>query len=269
MAQFLKETAISTALESIIDRAEGTLILISPFIKLTERLRDQLKRKSDNPDLELVIVFGKNPDDPGRSINLDDLAFFKEFPNVVIKYKQRLHAKYYANEKESLLTSMNLYEHSIVNNIEFGILTKTPSVLGQFVTGASLDEEAYHYFQDVIEGCDSLFEKRPVFEKKTFGLQRQYTHSEIMVDLLNEFMGKRKASNTGPRTPQRPKATGGTGYCIRTGVEIPFNPKRPMAADAYKSWSRYKNADYPEKYCHRTGQASNGKTSMSRPVLEA
>jgi RNA polymerase-binding transcription factor DksA len=58
-----------------------------------------------------------------------------------------------------------------------------------------------------------------------------------------------------------------TGYCIRTGVEIPFNPSKPMCADAYKKWAQFANPEYQENFCHKTGKLSYGKTSMKDPIL--
>jgi hypothetical protein len=57
------------------------------------------------------------------------------------------------------------------------------------------------------------------------------------------------------------------GYCIRTGVQIPFNPSRPFCLPAYNEWSQYSNVDYRETFCHKTGKRSNGKTSMRNPIL--
>ena len=57
------------------------------------------------------------------------------------------------------------------------------------------------------------------------------------------------------------------GYCIRTGNRIPFDPSRPFSYEAYQSWVIFENWDYPEKYCHKTGKFSNGKTSMANPIL--
>ena len=59
-----------------------------------------------------------------------------------------------------------------------------------------------------------------------------------------------------------------TGYCIRTGKKIPFNPKKPMSYSAYQSWVQYENYNFPEKYCHKTGELSNKKTSMANPILK-
>jgi hypothetical protein len=58
-----------------------------------------------------------------------------------------------------------------------------------------------------------------------------------------------------------------TGYCIRTGVPMPFNIKRPMCSEAYRKWEEYSNEDYPEKYCHFSGEQSHGETSKKQPVL--
>lgn len=59
-----------------------------------------------------------------------------------------------------------------------------------------------------------------------------------------------------------------TGYCIRTGVEIPFNLSRPFSDTAFRSWSQFRNMDYAEKYCHKTGKPSYGRASMRNPILD-
>ena len=58
------------------------------------------------------------------------------------------------------------------------------------------------------------------------------------------------------------------GFCIRTGKQIPFNIERPMCDKAFVSWQRYKDIDYIERYCHFTGEESNGATSFSKPILK-
>ena len=58
------------------------------------------------------------------------------------------------------------------------------------------------------------------------------------------------------------------GYCIRTGIAIPFNIEKPMSYEAYKSWSKYGDGDYSEKFCHFSGEPSNGDTSVNKPILK-
>jgi len=243
-------------MEKLFDTAEEFIIIISPFIKLHPRFIDALKRKMENEYFHLVIVFGKNEKDLSKSLSQGDIEFFKKFSNVEIRYESRLHAKYYANENMAILSSMNLYEYSQNNNIEFGILTKTGKLISD-----PLDVDAYNYFDQVIENSELLFQKEAQFESKMMGLSSKYIGTEIKIDKLSN--SDSKAGHKEISQPSKLKP----GYCIRSGVPIPFDPKRPLSDGAYKSWSQYSDENYPEKFCHFSGEKSNGETSFSRPIL--
>lgn len=58
------------------------------------------------------------------------------------------------------------------------------------------------------------------------------------------------------------------GFCIRTGIKINFNPDKPFCKEAFEEWNVYKNIHYKEKYCHLTGEVSNGNTSFAKPILK-
>ena len=60
----------------------------------------------------------------------------------------------------------------------------------------------------------------------------------------------------------------GVGFCIRTGVSIPFDIAKPLSKEAYKKWNEYGDENYPEKYCHFSGEPSNGETSVKQPILK-
>jgi len=74
-----------------------------------------------------------------------------------------------------------------------------------------------------------------------------------------------------PKAPQYESAkqvnTAQLGFCIRTGIPIPFNTERPFCDKAYRTWLDFRNEDYPEYHCHFSGEDSNGKTSMAKPIL--
>lgn len=190
MAEFLKDSEINSKLEDIFRKAEQFLTLFSPYIKLHERIKDILLTHINKPKLQIMIVFGKNKDDLTKSFSKSEFEFIKQFPNVIILYHQRLHAKFYQNDWNSLLTSMNLYDFSQDNNIEFGILT--PSSIGRAIKN-KLDKDATEYFENVMETCDLVFEKVPKFEKALGGLKSKYTHSEIKVDKLSNLYGLKPA----------------------------------------------------------------------------
>ena len=275
MAKFLKGNELNAELEKIFETAENQIILISPYIKLHERYKSSLLTKLNNPNLEIVILFGKNEDDISKSMKQEDFDFFKQFPNVEILYEKRLHAKYYANETKALLTSMNLYGFSQNNNIEAGVLMES-SFKGSFTGENEMDNSSWEYFKIVLEQAELLFKKAPIFEKKNLLSSKKYTKSEIIEDRLSDFFNnkkyekvyKKKTQNRKPKVAKENKKLEiNTGFCIRTGKEIPFNIEKPMSYEAYKMWNKYKDADYSEKYCHFSGELSNGETSVNKPIL--
>jgi hypothetical protein len=125
----------------------------------------------------------------------EDFNFFKEFPNIEIRYERRLHVKYYANENSAILTSMNLYNFSQDNNIEAGVLTNRKGILGSFtnnlvsnVTGLeTLENQTAFYFDRVIQQADLLFLKIPNFESAMLGFSKRYTESVVKTDKLSDF----------------------------------------------------------------------------------
>lgn len=259
MAEFVYDSSLNLELENLIKEAESHIILISPFIKLHPQIRDLLKSKKGDPNIFVTIVFGKNEDDITESLHKADFEFFKEFANIEIRYNPRLHAKYYANENKAILSSMNLHEYSQNNNIEFGVVVDKQGVLalkGRLLNDV-LDADAFNFFDDVIESSEVKFnrEPRPKLKDKLIKLRKgAYTHSETTIDELSKlFKDSVKIKK---------------GYCIRTGIEIPFDIKMPMSSNAYNQWvDDGRNKLQPELYCHFSGEKSKGANSYALPVL--
>ena len=207
MAKFLTGNELNSELEKILERADEQIVLISPYIKLHERYASTLKTKIDNPNLQITVVFGKNEEDLSKSMKQEDFMFFKQFPNIEIKYEKRLHAKYYANEQAAILTSMNLYSFSQDNNIEAGVMTKATllgNLAGNFihnVTGEdNFDRTAYEYFERVIDQSELLFKNTPQFERSMLGLSKKYTSSRIEEDKLSDFFENRSKYDNNKRS---------------------------------------------------------------------
>ncbi|TVZ16093.1 phospholipase D family protein [Maribacter sp. MAR_2009_72] len=266
MAEFFQGTKLNSVLEDIFENAEKNLILISPFIKLHPRFKDILNLRKEDYNLKIQIVFGKNEGKEYKSLGEEEFNYLKTFPNIEIRYNERLHAKYYANQEHALLSSMNLYDYSQNNNIEFGILTETSTLIGDFAQsllgiGNSIDEDAFQYFNNVLEQSPLKFLRTPMFENKNLGLTKKFIGSETEIDSLTDIF---KTKNSSKKLVDNPSKY---GYCIRTGEKIPFNPKQPMSKKAWKIWKEYANDTFPEKFCHKTGKSSEGKTSMKNPIL--
>ena len=115
MAEFLTTTGVSYRLEEIIKSAKERLVIISPFLRVNERIKELLEDK-DRMKIDVRIIYGKNELPPAENNWLESMA------SIRTSFCKNLHAKCYLNENEALLTSMNLYEFSQVNNNEMGLI---------------------------------------------------------------------------------------------------------------------------------------------------
>ncbi|EHA1082413.1 DNA repair protein [Photobacterium damselae] len=114
MAKFLNTSATTYYLEELIKNASERLIIISPFLKLNDRVRELLEDK-DRLKIDIRIVYGKSELQP------DEINWLKGLSFVRTSFCKNLHAKCYMNECSCIITSLNLYEFSQVNNNEMGI----------------------------------------------------------------------------------------------------------------------------------------------------
>jgi hypothetical protein len=114
MAKFLNTSATNYYLEELIKASGERLIIISPFLKFNDRIRELLEDK-DRMKIDVRIVYGKSELAPQEINWLRSLNF------VRTSFCQHLHAKCYLNERAAIITSMNLYDFSQVNNNEMGI----------------------------------------------------------------------------------------------------------------------------------------------------
>lgn len=232
----------------------------------------------------------------------EDLDYFKSFPNVSIIFEPKLHAKSYVNEYEGIITSMNLYDYSAENNVEYGV-----SFSKSKLTDKIYQDHEHDHVSLLEDSAHCVYIKRPVFKTTLLGLSKNYLRSEVLLDLFESFdptkknyervvyqdidvvslndkdvlpvlktrSEKRLEKDEKPIPKKKTSVKKETsesknteiGYCIRTGEKIDFNPERPFSYKAFKSWVMFENYDFPEKYCHKTGKKSNGKTSMSNPIL--
>ena len=116
MAKFLKTEDISAQLRKIIEDASERLVIISPYLKVNERIKELLEEKNLMKDIDVRVIYGKSELRPEENNWLDSMR------SIRTSFRKNLHAKCYLNENEALLTSMNLYEFSQQNNDEMGIL---------------------------------------------------------------------------------------------------------------------------------------------------
>jgi len=130
--------------------------------------------------------------------------------------------------------------------------TETP----RFSFGKNGDQDAFDYFSDVIEKSELYFKKEPQYtaisEKKQIYDQSNITEnklSQIIKDEKNSKLNKVGVKN---------------GFCIRCNAKTDQNPKHPFCNKCFINWDKFKNKEYPEKYCHICGKSI--QTTFLKPV---
>jgi phosphatidylserine/phosphatidylglycerophosphate/cardiolipin synthase-like enzyme len=244
MAKYLRTSAISAGVEELISEARERLYIISPYLKLSDHVKELLNDK-EREKLEVRIIFGK------QELNPNEMHYLQNLKYVRLYFSKNLHAKCYLNEKKMIICSMNLYEFSQQNNREMGILIER-----------NIDSDRQVY-EDAWKDIDSILNNATDFAY----VEAPKPAEKSTDDIIAHQTPKPEIKKADVKTTILKSNGKPAGYCIRTGVSIPFNVEKPMSYDAFKSWSKYSDPEYPEKYCHFSGEPSSGETCVSKPIL--
>lgn len=172
----------------------------------------------------IKIIFRAN------QVKKDELDRLRTIKNIDLKSTDDLHAKCYFNEKEMIVTSLNLLDTS-EKNWEMGVYISRAD-------DKEMYDAAYLDARTIFGDSNSISSDAP----KT-------TYSKPFV----------KAEKPNTKTKSSTK-----GYCIRCEEKIPLNPDKPYCADCYTSWNKYKNYDYEENVCHSCGE--DEYTTIDEPM---
>ncbi|KGG82235.1 ATPase involved in DNA repair [Comamonas thiooxydans] len=142
MAKFLNTSATNYFLEELIKGAKDRLVLISPFLKLNDRIKELLEDKN-RLKIDVRIVYGKSELQP------QEIEWLKGQSYIRTSFCKNLHAKCYLNEENAIVTSLNLYEFSQINNNEMGILIRRDD-------NAELYKDTYEEAQRIIRISDEV-----------------------------------------------------------------------------------------------------------------
>lgn len=227
MAKYLRTSSITAEVEQLIRESRERLYIISPYLKLSDNVRELFKDK-DREKVEVIIIYGK------EELNPTEISFFQNLNHFKLYFSKNLHAKCYLNEKKMIIGSMNLYEFSQQYNKEMGVL---------------IDRNNEHDRQIYEDAWDDIISIR--------NNASDFPYMKVL-----KKNGQPKIEQFTKIPQSKP-----SGFCIRTGIPIQFNPEKPLSNDAYRSWNQFGDPNYPEKYCHFSGEASKGDTSFNKPIL--
>jgi len=219
LAEFLNTSGVTFHLEQLLQSTRERLILISPYLQFNDRIKLILEDR-DRFKVDIHLVFREN------QLNPAEQNWLRGVPSIRTSFCENLHAKCYLNENEAVITSMNLYQFSQVNNYEMGI----------YVTR---------------EEDRSLFEK--IYEEAKTILRAS---KEIRITVAEVPETPRAAKGD---------AKAEKGFCIRCHAGVKLNPMVPYCRDCYAQWKKSKSGDsHAEQYCHICGKAN--ASSLNKPV---
>lgn len=229
MAEFIRTAGISHYIDSIIVNARKELYLVTPYLQLSPNFFERLSDANRN-EITINLIYGKNELSKKEQQQVDSLE------NLKLHFFEKLHAKCYFNEKEMVITSMNLYEFSEKNNREMGVYLN-----------ANQDAELY---EDARKETDSIIQNSQVIKDKSTAQAASFKSN------INNN-NSRKSNYRIAKLPEN-------GVCIRCQDNLPLNLARPMCYSCFNTWRQFENPSYPENCCHICSK--NKDISMGTPV---
>jgi len=242
MAKFLTTKGTSSCIEDIIRNAKDELVLVSPYLRLSEKFFQRLK-EADRQNVKIYLIYGKNKLKPEEKRQLQQLK------NLSLYFCKELHAKCYFNEETMVITSMNMYEYSENNNWEMGVLVSK--------------KEDRDIFDDVVKEALSIkniaAKDSPI--RNVFSEVVKETRS-IAESVIKDEPRRAKIGSYSHRTSARQK-----GHCIRCEKPIPLDLDKPLCRNCYEEWAEWENPNWVEHFCHTCGKSA--RTTIAMPQCNA
>jgi phosphatidylserine/phosphatidylglycerophosphate/cardiolipin synthase-like enzyme len=156
--ELLNTTGLNLEIEEMFRKEKRFILILSPYLDLTGKIKTILSMSY----AKVAILY--------RETKKND-EFKEAMPNVKFYCIPNFHAKAYITSGTLIITSLNLYEYSQINNFELGIILKDTSY-------------------NIMIG--KLFEElRILFEMNKFDTEILYNLKlPIINDLFNEILAK-------------------------------------------------------------------------------
>jgi len=181
MPKYLRTSGITAGVEELIREARERLYIISPYLKLSDNIRELLNDK-EREKAEVRIIFGK------QELNPTEMSYLQNLKYVRLYFSKNLHAKCYLNEKKMIISSMNLYEFSQQNNREMGILIER-----DIEADRPVYEDAWKDIESILNNAtDFSYIEAPkeIGKVKNDSVHSVPTKPEIIAPPLSTFKGK-------------------------------------------------------------------------------
>ncbi|MBI2726712.1 MAG: phospholipase D family protein [Polaromonas sp.] len=225
MAKFLNTSATNYFLEELIKGASDRLILISPFLKLNDRMKELLADKN-RLKIDVRIVYGKSELQP------QEIEWLRGLTYIRTSFCKNLHAKCYMNEELCIVTSLNLYEFSQVNNNEMGILI-------QRAEDTQLYKDAYEEAQRIIRISDEVRISLERVTSESPAVTHDADRNAEVETTSDKLPSGKLAQKLGLKTAQLLDRATELGYLVLNGDKHDLTPKGENAGLEFIAKGRF------------------------------
>ena len=115
MGKFLNTEAINIEFGKILDTAKSEVVIITPYLNLTESMIRKFLELSKK-GVEILLIHRDDKIDPVAKQKMQSIS------NLTTLHHPTVHAKCFFNESRMIIGSFNLLEYSQKNNREMGVL---------------------------------------------------------------------------------------------------------------------------------------------------
>jgi len=191
-------------IEKLIEKSNEFLYLVSPFIEFEMNDRDSYNKFKKSINLAIqknieVNFISRKPDNNYRADPEEKLKQFLD-NGCNLYLVPNLHSKIFCNESKALITSMNMYMYSVINNEEIGVKI-------------SKKNEKKEY-----EGIIYYIEKLKLKTSKAYEILEK---SQLKEDVFENDQYD-------------------NGYCILCHDGITFNRNRPLCYNCFNEFKQFK-----------------------------
>jgi PLD-like domain len=219
MAEFLQTKGIVQGKENLIANAKERVILVSPYLQISDEFSYHIKRAIAR-GIQVSVVFGK------KELKTAEFEAWDSIWGINIRFLKILHAKYYFNGENIIITSMNLYKFS-ESNLEMGVWLNKNSDANAF-DKAKLEIELI------------LKNSNPT----TIGFQQRFSFDKSFIPVF----GKELSTN---------------GSCIHCSGSISSESGKICCRMCSNLYYQYHQVPPSGSYCYTCGKKS--KTSLKYP----
>lgn len=244
-AEVLTDDKITSRVLDILRDAQKHVAFVSPYNKFWTHLKNEIIRAVDK-GVQVHFIY--------RAGEQNDDIEWLEGLGVKVYAVENLHAKIYLNENSVLVTSMNLLESSSKNSMEICISANDPEVR-KSIRG---------YVAKLMEIAQPAQGGARTSTRPTSSRAKSRKPQTVSESRTKYHVDEPKPSLGGLLKGLVAAVTNEGGRCIRCKDSMDFDPDRPLCDKCFKSWKRYENWDFTEKYCHDCGE--KWKTSYAKPL---